>query len=166
MENLNQDQQESDKILEMKEAIKKYRGPRYLSFVTNIEEEYHYLKKARSDCTTKRLHASRDHDTFCKLIRSQEIEMNEILTSWREYQHAEKMVAEAIELHTKVVKILENVNRENRIRHKLKLETERLCEREKMIPSILRDFTELPFCQPFVEPNSDQKLIKYRSCYL
>ena len=125
------------------------------------------LEKILRENNFKRYKANRDHDTFDRLIRQQEEEMGRIFQDWRQYDRAEQLVGYAIEQHTKAVRLLRLVNRREKTRETLRLERERLAEREKMIPSILRDFTELPFCEPFeihLEEERHRLAKRFRSC--
>ena len=124
-------------------------------------------ERMQKDRDTKRYKANRDHQEMDRLIRQQQQEMDRIFQDWRQYDRAEQLVGYAIEQHAKAVRLLRLVNRREKTRETLRLERERLAEREKMIPSILRDFTELPFCEPFeihLEEERHRLAKRFRSC--
>ena len=164
MENSNGQQSKSDELARMKIFIVKYRDRRFLyAGLTKQEREEKILREN----DIKRYKANRDHDTFDRLIRQQEEEMGRIFQDWRQYDRAEQLVGYAIEQHSKAVRLLRLANRLGKMRETLRVERERLAERKKMIPSILRDFTELPFCEPFeihLEEERHRLAKRFRSC--
>ena len=151
MEKIKDNHLENLKLEHMKSYIKEYPGTK-ITFHKTLNN----LQTLQQKLDVRRWKSHGANQRFDKLIFDQECEMKDIFLRWHEYHRHEKLLEYAIELHTKVVMILQHINRGKQLRDNSLLERQRLAERQKMIPSILRDFAELPFCLPFITEKQQQ----------
>lgn len=106
--------------------------------------------------------ARNDEEEFQNLMCLQQFELRNIFKNLPYYDQARMPLLYALAMQGRVLSELKQINSNRRWdAERAKMERERKIEREKMIPSILYDFTQLPFCQPVEHQQQTSQHVPY-----